>query len=110
MSAEPLVAPRRPAWVRWSARLLVAAGFGYALYAIGALSRLHYTTVHGDFWIIYDRFFETPFPGTSVSAAGSRARAWPAGDSGRLEATAEAHAGGMDGSRARPVRRRRGGR
>lgn len=62
MTAESSLAPQPQAWVRWSSGLLVAAGFGYALYAIGVLLRLRYTTVHFDFWIIYDRFFEIPFP------------------------------------------------
>jgi hypothetical protein len=48
--------------VRWSSWLLIAAGVGYALYAIDVLLRLRYTTVHFDYWIIYDRFFEIPFP------------------------------------------------
>ena len=56
------VAPEQPAWVRWSSGLLIAAGFGYALYAIRILFLLRYTTVHGDFWIIYDRLFQIPFP------------------------------------------------
>jgi hypothetical protein len=64
VSAETLTALQRLTWVRWSSWLLLAAGFGYA---IGALSRLHYTAVHGDFWILYDRFFEIPFPGNVLA-------------------------------------------
>jgi hypothetical protein len=62
-----LVAAQRRAWVRWSSGLLIAAGVGYALHAIRELGRLHYTTVHGDFWILYDRFFEIPFPGNVLA-------------------------------------------
>jgi len=53
--------------VRWSSGLLIAAGGGYALHAILELGRLHYTTVHGDFWILYDRFFQIPFPGNVLA-------------------------------------------
>jgi hypothetical protein len=66
-SGEARVFPEQSAWVRWSSTLLIAAGFGYALYAIRVLVRLRYTTVHGDFWIIYDRFFEIPFPGNVLA-------------------------------------------
>lgn len=63
--------------MRWSSALLIAAGFGYALYAIGVLVRLRYTTVHGDFWIIYDRFFEIPFPGNVLAPENSHSMVLP---------------------------------
>jgi hypothetical protein len=77
MTAETFAAPERAAWLRASSWLLVAAGFGYALHATLALYRLHYTTVHGDFWILYDRFFEIPFPGNVLAPENSHSMVLP---------------------------------
>ncbi len=63
--------------MRWSSALLIAAGFGYALYAIRVLFLLRYTTVHHDFWIIYDRFFEIPFPGNVLAPENGHALVLP---------------------------------
>jgi hypothetical protein len=62
-SGRAPVPPEPRAWVRWASGLLIAAGFAYALYAIRVVSRLRYTTVHWDFWILYDHLLEDPFPG-----------------------------------------------
>jgi hypothetical protein len=62
-SQSARVPPEPQAWVRWASWLLIAAGFAYALYAIRVVSRLRYTTVHWDFWLLYDHLLEDPFPG-----------------------------------------------
>jgi hypothetical protein len=56
---------------------LIAAGFAYVLYAVVIISLLRHTTVHGDFWIIYERLLQIPFPGNVLAPENAHSMVLP---------------------------------